>query len=95
MKRSEKEDELGWGLQPLPVKRIPQLPLELEVEIGIQALGTGGSDHADTLDAKAPEGHAYLYEGCKGKSATSLCPERNRRIPFKGAGRVADMVPTR
>ncbi|MPC41361.1 hypothetical protein E2C01_034951 [Portunus trituberculatus] len=40
------------------------------------------SDHADPSGAKAPEGHAYPCDGCRGKPVRSLCSERDGRIPL-------------
>ena len=48
-----------------------------------------GSDRADPSGAKAPDGPAYPYDGCRGKTASFLCPERGRRIP----GGVEGVVP--
>ena len=65
----------------------PQPPTKLEAEVGVGAIGAGeplatapiqvcwGSDRADLLGAKAPEGPAYRYDRCRGKPAGSLCPE--------------------
>ncbi|MPC95060.1 hypothetical protein E2C01_090255 [Portunus trituberculatus] len=68
-----KADQACWGgsLQPLPIKRSPQLSPDLEVEVRVDALGVGEplattpiwfccvSKHADPSGAKASEGHAH------------------------------------
>ena len=62
----------------------------LKVEVGVGTIGAGeplatgfagGSDSADPLGAKAPEGPTYRYDRCRGKLVGSLCPERGRRAP--------------
>ncbi|MPC57995.1 hypothetical protein E2C01_051987 [Portunus trituberculatus] len=61
---------------------------------------TGGSDRAGPSGAKAPEGLAYPYDGCRG-SLRDPCVLRGTEgsprpiFNFEGADGVADVVPAR
>ncbi|MPC53732.1 hypothetical protein E2C01_047632 [Portunus trituberculatus] len=83
-----------FSLITISLKKTPQPLPELEVEVGVKALGAGeppamipirfclGSNHANPLGANAPQGPAYQYDGCRGKLTRSLCRERDGRIPL-------------
>ena len=70
------------------ILKLSLISLSLSLSLSLSSLWprprseyAGGSDRADLSGAKAPEGPAYRYDGCRGKPAGALCPERGGRTP--------------